>query len=450
MPSRYDEELMTQQDKDAVASYQQQWKDAKASGDSVGMAEANAGANAIREKYGYTGGTSGDAFNPIDTQNNIALNKLQNERDADINDTKDLYNTMINNSQNLYKQQQDAVAEWGKTQQQLQDERTDFTIEKIQQKEQQAEQDYIKEQKGAYADWQKQSNAYGVNAEVMAQNGMVGSGYSESSQVAMYNAYQGRVATARESYNNLKLEFTNAIKDAQLQNNAAKAEIAYQSLMQGLQSGLEAFQYNNSLLLQQKDDILALKDTYYNRMWNERQDQWNRYVDNRNFLANREDTLWQRDFNERQFARDVYTDERDYNLNLSEIGRDQRNRDREYGLDAFKAYQNASSGGGIDIGGGAIIDNTVLDDAGIDPEIMQAYVDIGLATVQTVNGKQQYVLRDIDRSALKGTEYEKMSDDKIAETVAMGYLRVIPQKDGSVKLVKPNISMNTHGGRYAK
>ena len=51
---------------------------------------------------------------------------------------------------------------------------------------------------------------------------------------------------------------------------------------------------------------------------------------------------------------------------------------------------------------------------------------------------------------LKGTEYEKLSDDKITEAVAMGYLRVVPQKDGSVKLVKPNISMNTHGGRYAK
>lgn len=407
MPSRYDEELMTQQDKDAVASYQQQWKDAKANGDSVGMAEANAGANAIREKYGYTGGTSGDAFNPIDTQNSAALNKLQNERDVAINDTKDLYNTMINNSQDLYKQQQDAVTEWGKTQQQLQDERTDFTIEQIQQKEQQAEQDYIKEQKGAYADWQKQSNAYGVNAEVMAQNGMVGSGYSESSQVAMYNAYQGRVATARETYNRVTLEFTNAIKDAQLQNNAAKAEIAYQSLMQGLQLGLEAFQYNNSLLLQQKDDILALKDTYYNRMWNERQDQWNRYTDSRNFLANREDTLWQRDFNERQFVREKEIEDRNYQLTVDEINRQ---------LQASRGSSRGSSGGSSSGNEGVYFSPTPVQETPVIAPTPTVKVDN--QTTQTTTDD----VTNVDKSKLKGTKYEKLSATDIDKAIENGEL----------------------------
>lgn len=53
-------------DKKAIESYKKQWENAKAAGDAVGMANANAGANAIRAKYGYSGGVDGSQYIKLD------------------------------------------------------------------------------------------------------------------------------------------------------------------------------------------------------------------------------------------------------------------------------------------------------------------------------------------------------------------------------------------------
>ena len=103
---------------------------------------------------------------------------------------------------------------------------TDFTIRGIEQQKSEAKDDYYKEQKAAYGDYQRQVDPYGVNAERMAANGLQNSGYAESSQVAMYNQYQQRITAARESYVKLQQEFSNQINAAKLANNSALAEIA--------------------------------------------------------------------------------------------------------------------------------------------------------------------------------------------------------------------------------
>jgi hypothetical protein len=99
----------------------------------------------------------------------------------------------------------------------------------------------------------------------MASAGLTNTGYSESAQVSMYNTYQNRVATARESYNQAILNYNNAIKDAQLQNNAALAEIAYNTLQQQLQLSLECLQYNNQLVLEKANKKVELDNIYYGR-----------------------------------------------------------------------------------------------------------------------------------------------------------------------------------------
>ena len=103
---------------------------------------------------------------------------------------------------------------------------------------------------------------------------MLNTGYSESSQVQMYTAYQNRVATARESYNRAVVEYDNAIKDARLQNSAKLAEIAYQALQQKLELSLQGFQYKNTLLQQKLTSQNDVKDRYYNR-WKDVQSQIN-------------------------------------------------------------------------------------------------------------------------------------------------------------------------------
>ena len=117
---------------------------------------------------------------------------VSTEKDAAISDMENTYQGMIDQSDSYYQGLQQNAQNWADKQSQLQQEQTDFTIEQIEQQKDQAHKDYLKEQSGAYKDWQKQSDQYGVNAEQMASSGMTNTGFSESSQVSMYNTYQNQ------------------------------------------------------------------------------------------------------------------------------------------------------------------------------------------------------------------------------------------------------------------
>lgn len=191
--------------------------------------------------------------------------QVEADKNAALTDIEKTYGGMIGESGKFYQEQIDATKQWADKQSQLQQEQTDFTIEQIEQQKAQAQKDYTKEQSGAYVDWRKQSNQYGTEAEKMASQGLTNTGFSESSQVSMYNTYQNRVSTARESYNQAVLNYNNAIKDARLQNNAALAEIAYQALQQQLELSLQGFQYKNNLILEQTNKKLEVDQMYYSR-----------------------------------------------------------------------------------------------------------------------------------------------------------------------------------------
>lgn len=191
--------------------------------------------------------------------------QVEQDKQSAITDIENTYNGMINESDQYYQSQIDASKEWAEKQQQIQQDNTDFAIEQINQQKDQAQKDYTKEQAGAYVDWQKQSNQYGANAEQMAASGMTNTGFSESSQVGMWNTYQNRVASARQSYNQSVLNYNNAIKEAQLQNNSALAEIAYNALQQQLEISLQGFQYRNQLVLELANQKQQLNSEYYGR-----------------------------------------------------------------------------------------------------------------------------------------------------------------------------------------
>ena len=212
----------------------------------------------LKEAYSATPNYSIDYNDPRFTQ----VNDAKNDALDDLNKT---YAGMIGQSDKFYQDQINASNAWANQQAQIQQQQTDFAIEQINQQKEQAHKDYLKEQSGAYVDWQKQSNQYGTNAEQMASAGLTNTGFAESSQVGMYNAYQNRVAMAMESYNKAVLNYNNSIKDAMLQNNAALAEIAYQALQQQLELSLEGFQYKNQLILEQSNKKIELDNIYYNR-----------------------------------------------------------------------------------------------------------------------------------------------------------------------------------------
>ena len=200
--------------------------------------------------------------------------EVETDKKNAISDLEKTYSGMINESDSYYQAQINASKEWEKKQTELQNQQTDFAIKEIEQQKDQTKQDYTKEQSGAYTDWKKQSDPTGVRAEQIADMGMQNTGYSESSQVSMYNTYQNRVSVARESYNRAILNFNNSITQARLQNNSALAEIAYQALQQQLELSLQGFQYKNQLLLEQANKKTELEQMYHER-WQDVLDQMN-------------------------------------------------------------------------------------------------------------------------------------------------------------------------------
>lgn len=200
--------------------------------------------------------------------NDSRFQQVNSEKEAALNNVNNMYNSMIDNSDKFYQDQINATKEYQQIQEKNQQANTDFAIEQINQQKEQANADYTKEQKASYADWQKASNRYGVNAEAMAAQGMTNTGYSESSLVSMYNTYQNRVSTARDTYNRAILQYDNSIKEAQLANNSALAEIAYKSLQTQLELSLEGFQYKNTLLQTQLAAQNETEDRYYTRWQN--------------------------------------------------------------------------------------------------------------------------------------------------------------------------------------
>lgn len=191
--------------------------------------------------------------------------KITSNKNAAINEVDQRYGEMIGGVDKNINDQIDASKDYAEEQKKNQQAQTDFTIDKINQQKDQARKDYTKEQSGAYVDWQKQSNPYGANAEKMASMGMAGTGYSESSQVNMYVAYQNRVAAARESYDRAVLNYNNSITEARLQNNSVLAEIAYKALQDQLELSLQGFQYKNTLLMEKAKEKRTIESEYHNR-----------------------------------------------------------------------------------------------------------------------------------------------------------------------------------------
>lgn len=210
--------------------------------------------------------TEGGGSTATETQSSAEdarLAAVESQKNAALSEVEQTYDDMLDQSDSVYQGQIDASKEWAEKQSQIQQEQTDFAIEQIEQQKKQTEEDYLKEQSGAYVDYQKQIARHGVNAEQEAAAGLAGSGYSESSKVSMYNTYQNRVATARAAMQQAITEYNNAITEARLQNSAALAEIAYNALQEQLSLALEGFQYKNSLILDKLSTKQSVEAQYH-------------------------------------------------------------------------------------------------------------------------------------------------------------------------------------------
>lgn len=320
---------------------------------------------------------------------------VKNEEAADIKESDAMYDGMINASNKFYDEQISAVQDWGNIQAQLQQEQTDFTVEKIEQQKEQAHKDYVKEQSGAYVDWQKQSNKYGVNAEQMAASGLENSGFSESSQVAIYTSYQNRVAVAKASFDKAVIDYDNMMKEAYLENSAAKAEIAFNTLQTVLELGLQGFQFNNQLVLAKADAKANIKDRSYNKYQNVLQQ-----INTENALAEQI----------RQYNESLAEEKRQYNESLAFQKAQFEEEKRQF--NETLAYNKSNSGGGSSNGG----DYRLIDDEG------------GNSTGMTEEEQKKYAMEILNRipkdlkvrpNEIKVDAIEKMQNEgKISGSVA--------------------------------
>lgn len=127
-------------------------------------------------------------------------------------------------------QQNEMLAKQSQIQNQQSKANTDQVINEINQQKEYANQDFNKEARGAYQDYQKTVNPYGIQAEQMASNGLGNTGYSETSKLNAYNTYQNRFATAKSSADRIQQDFNNQITQARLSGNKELAEIALNEL----------------------------------------------------------------------------------------------------------------------------------------------------------------------------------------------------------------------------
>jgi hypothetical protein len=330
---------------------------------------------------------------------------VEAEKQAQLSQMGNAYNDMINNSDQFYDDQKNAIEDYKNTQTQLQQQQTDFAIQKIEQEKDKTLKDYTKEQKGAYVDYQKASNQYGANAEQMATQGLMGSGFSESSQVSMFNTYQNRVSTAREVYNQAILNYNNSIQEARLNNNSKLAEIAYNSLRETLSLSLEAFQYKNTLVLDKMDREQDINNTYYQR-WQDVQSQINTENQFKEQI---------RQYDE-QLAYYKAKDEREYQLEIQKLEEQKRqaqqaqaNWEKEFALqqkqvNASLARSSGSSGGSTK---SATLNNTgnknaTLDNTGGNTKNYTSAKENGIKNLTT---KEYNNLRDTTRVLYNATKF---------------------------------------------
>ena len=191
--------------------------------------------------------------------------QVEQDRQNELNKYNQTYDNLIAERDKFTQQQQDYVDNWKTTQEQIANNNLQHQVDLYNQQKEKAEKEYQKEAKASYIDYQKEVDKYGVSRENVVANGLSNSGYAESSKVDMYNTYQNRIATARESMNTIKLEFDNAIKEAQLSNNATLAELALKQMQQKLEIALEGFNYKDNATQNKLNWEYNINNNYYDR-----------------------------------------------------------------------------------------------------------------------------------------------------------------------------------------
>lgn len=259
---------------------------------------------------------------------------LEQEKQNALNNSNKTYEDLLNQNQQYSSSVNDYLNKYQTTQNDIYDKQTQFQVDLQNQNKEKAEKEYQKEaiaNKNAYYDF---INPYGVQAEIQAQNGLNRAGYSETVKSQAWTTQQNRTAQARASMNEAKLQFDNAIKEAYLNNDVNKANLALQILQQQQEETLRNFNYISDTKQNQLSTSLNL-DSEYNNRYN------NLYSQIQQEKA-REEAI-------RQWEAEIAEQQRQYNESLAyQKEQDriaQQNWEKEYVLSKYNTYSSGGSGG---------------------------------------------------------------------------------------------------------
>ena len=133
-------------------------------------------------------------------------------------DYSDVENLMTNQNQLLDDQQ--------KLQDKIVDTSTKQTVTRLEKQKDDQQEEAQKEASGLYTNYKKQSAQYGANQEQLVEKGLGNSGYAESSQVNLYNAYQKNVTEVMNNNNKIKADIDLSITEAYQNADIQKAQNA--------------------------------------------------------------------------------------------------------------------------------------------------------------------------------------------------------------------------------
>lgn len=237
------------------------------------------------------------------------ITQLEDEKALALQNIQDVYNGLQADNTALYNKQQDYANQQLETQNAILDKQLNYNLDLINQQKDTAKESLQNEQIKAENDYKKFVNPYGANAESMANNGLLNTGYAETTQLGAFNVWQNRNANAKASYDKAILAYDNDMNQARLTNDTTKAQNALNKLKLELDNLQGYFNNKSSLATNQLSATQDTNSDYFNRISNVynqllNEKQFNESVRqyNQNFKYQKErdkvaDAQWQKQYN---------------------------------------------------------------------------------------------------------------------------------------------------------
>lgn len=205
----------------------------------------------------------------------------------------------------LTAQQNSLLDDQQKRQQEIIKQQTQMNVDELERTKQEINRDTTKTNRGLYTDYQKEVNQYGARAEQLASQGLLNTGYAETTKLGLYNTYQKNVTETLTNSQNLKADVDFKISQARQNGSLQEAQAAvdlYTQKLQLLTQQYEMRENRKQFLYQQQRDKVS--DQQWQKSFDEQvrqseiENQWKQknfdYQKQRDAVA---DSQWQQQFN---------------------------------------------------------------------------------------------------------------------------------------------------------